>query len=84
MKKLQITGGLALILLGSSASTLVPSTPELESVKISELQKGKENPISVGFWVILVGIFTLSAGISGKMITSRCLKHGEVITKIRV
>jgi hypothetical protein len=41
-------------------------------------------PINVGFWIALLGILPLLAGITGKCITSKCLKYGEIIKKIRV
>ena len=46
--------------------------------------KSTEKPVNVGFWIALLGIFPILAGITGKCITSKCLKYGEVIKKIRV
>ena len=58
----------------------------LIDTKMSVTQDGTtpSKPVNVGFWIALLGIFPLLAGITGKCITSKCLKYGEVIKKIRV
>lgn len=43
-----------------------------------------KTPVNVGFWIALLSIFPLLAWITGKCITSKCLKYWEVIIKIRV
>ena len=46
--------------------------------------KTPSKPVNVGFWLALLGTLPLLAGITGKCITSKCIKYGEVIKKIRV
>ena len=55
----------------------------LDYGNITEVSSAKK-PVNVGFWIALLGIIPLLCWISGKCITSTCLKHGEVIKKIRV
>lgn len=40
--------------------------------------------LPAGLWISLLAWLPLVAGITGKTITSKCLKYGEKITKIRV
>lgn len=90
MKKIQMVCGLACVVIGTGISYDVPvptTATEIpgSTVSLSEIvEKSTPDPINVGGWMILYGIFTLIAGISGKMITQKCSKHKEVITKIRV
>ncbi len=86
MKKMQMIAGLAMVVLGSGISYEVPvvAVPATETVSLSDVAKTSSTPIHVGGWLIFYGIFTLVAGISGKMITQSCSKYKEVITKIRV
>ncbi len=41
-------------------------------------------PANPGAWVALLAWLPLLAGITGKGVTSNCLRYGEVVTKIRV
>jgi len=89
MKKVQMVCGLGCIVIGSGISYELPTMAAAteipgSTVNLSEIAKSSTTPIHVGGWMILYGIFTLLAGISGKMITEKCAKHKEVITKIRV
>lgn len=52
--------------------------------KVPEMPAAPKAPLNVGFWIALLGILPLFAGITGKCILSGCLKYGEKITKIRV
>ncbi len=56
------------------------------STSFEELTKNAQTkkPIDVGFWIALLWIFPILVWISWKWITSKCLKYGETITKIRV
>ncbi len=42
------------------------------------------DPVDLGFYVALIGFVVLLVGWTGKFVTTRHLKHGEKITKIRV
>ncbi len=99
MKKIQMASGLGMIVLGSFIAPTIPTnntnltrcidsvnsnTRCVDSVSVSEAAKSTSAPIHVGGWMVLYGVFALLAGVSGKMVTSKCLKHGEIITKIRV
>ncbi|MDD5197968.1 MAG: hypothetical protein PHN60_03870 [Candidatus Gracilibacteria bacterium] len=64
-------------------STTTTQSGSLDYGTISEIT-APSKPVNVGFWIALLGIFPLLAGITGKCITSKCLKYGEVIKKIRV
>lgn len=90
MKKIQMVCGLVCMVIGTGISYDVP-TPAApteipgSTVSLSEIiEKSTPDPINVGGWMILYGIFTMLAGVTGKMITLKCSKHKEVITKIRV
>jgi hypothetical protein len=41
-------------------------------------------PLNVWFWIAMLWILPIIAWITGKCISQKCLKYGEVITKIRV
>lgn len=43
-----------------------------------------ESKINIGFWLSLLSILPILAGITWKCITQKCFKHWEIITKIRV
>lgn len=47
-------------------------------------QKEAEEPVDVAGWLSLLAIFPILSAVTGKMVTEKCLKHGEVIKKIRV
>ncbi|MDD2916957.1 MAG: hypothetical protein PHH70_03900 [Candidatus Gracilibacteria bacterium] len=90
---IQICFGLVLMIIGNwfidmkvpAAQNTLPMTQSgaLDYGTISE-SKTPSKPFNVGFWLAFLGIFPLLAGITGKCITSKCLKYGEVIKKIRV
>ena len=90
---IQICFGLLLIVSGTWFIDMKTSTTQnpvvttnsgsLDYGAITEV-KVPSKPINVGFWVALLGFLPLLAGITGKCITSKCLKYGEVIKKIRV
>lgn len=63
-----------------------PETSQSWSVSLSDLtaDKKKSEPINIWFYIALLWIIPIIAWISGKCITSWCLKYKEVITKIRV
>lgn len=42
------------------------------------------SPIDVSGWLRLLAILPILSAITGKMVTAKCLKHGEIIKKIRV
>lgn len=89
----QICFGLLLIVSGtwfidmkiSTTQNLVVTTSSgsLDYGAITDV-KIPSQPINVGFWIALLGFLPLLAGITGKCITNKCLKYGEVIKKIRV
>ncbi|MDD5377006.1 MAG: hypothetical protein PHH16_02705 [Candidatus Gracilibacteria bacterium] len=93
VKMIQIAFGFALILSGNlliDTKTSVPQNPtaatqsgSLDYGTIAQ-SKSSAKPIDVGFWIALLGILPLLAGVTGKCITKKCLKYGEVIKKIRV
>ncbi|MDQ1343657.1 MAG: hypothetical protein QG650_377 [Patescibacteria group bacterium] len=89
----QIAGSVFLFVLAGSISPVFPtakspsptaSTGSLSASELATAQTEDETPISVSGWLRLLAFLPLISGISGKMITAKCLKHGEVIKKIRV
>lgn len=89
----QIAGAGFLFVLAGAISPTVPATgnasnlAESGSISASELAKEKtdaENPVNVAGWIGWLAVLPLLSGITGKMVTEKCLKHGEVIKKIRV
>lgn len=64
-------------------SVITTQSGSLDYAAIAQV-KSTEKPVNVGFWIALLGILPIIAGITGKCITSKCLKYGEVIKKIRV
>lgn len=93
LRIVQICFGLVLIIIGNwfiemkVSNTIVPTnnsqSGSLDYGAITETIPTSK-PVNVGFWIALLGILPLLAGITGKCITSKCLKYGEVIKKIRV
>lgn len=90
---IQISFGLVLIVIGnwfidvkSSVPPITPVTTQSGSLDYGAIaqEKAPSKPVDVGFWLALLGIFPLFAGVTGKCITNKCLKYGEVIKKIRV
>lgn len=93
VKMIQIAFGFALILSGNfliDTKTSISQNPAVStqtgSLDYSSIAESKtpSKPIDVGFWLALLSIFPLIAGVTGKCITSKCLKYGEIIKKIRV
>jgi len=90
---IQICFGVVLLITGNSLidtktpilvqDTITVQSGSLDYGAISE-SKTPSKSVNVGFWIALLGILPLLAGITGKCITSKCLKYGEVIKKIRV
>lgn len=93
LRIMQICFGVILMLIGNLLIYTKTTTPEnnttttqsgsLDYGAIAQV-KSAEKPVNVGFWIALLGILPMLAGITGKCITSKCLKYGEVIKKIRV
>jgi hypothetical protein len=93
LRIVQICFGLLLIIVGNwyiamkAPMTTMPENStqsgSLDYGAISE-EKSPSRSLDVGFWIALLGIFPILAGITGKCITSNCLKYGEIIKKIRV
>ena len=90
---MQICLGIALIIIGNwfidtkipmvQDTTVTTQSGSLDYGAITEIT-APSKPVNIGFWLALLGIFPLLAGITGKCITGKCLKYGEVIKKIRV
>lgn len=90
---MQICFGIVLFVAGNwliDTKAPMTTTPTIStqsgSLDYGEIAQAKSTtkPVNVGFWIALLGILPLLAGITGKCITSKCLKYGEVIKKIRV
>ena len=88
MKKIQMILGLIFIILGASITNNVnPIVPEnTQSVPLSEYTTPPTSiPLpNASTLYIIIGLLTFIGGVTGKMITSSCIKYGEVIKKIRV
>ncbi|MDD2486800.1 MAG: hypothetical protein PHS92_00310 [Candidatus Gracilibacteria bacterium] len=91
MKLIQIILGIALIFVGNNITLIrTQQAPQIKtasgSANFENLTKNQQQktPVDIGFWIALLGILPIAAGITGKFTTSKCLKYGEVITKIRV
>lgn len=89
----QIAGAVFLFVLAGAISPVEPlkyaENPESASSTISASElarnsKTEETPINVAGWIGWLAILPLLSGITGKMVTEKCLKYGEVIKKIRV
>lgn len=91
----QLAGSLFLFVL-SATIVATPSSPaqtaapaNTGTLSASELAaanapKDEKTPVNVSGWLKLFAFLALFSGITGKMVTEKCLKHGEVIKKIRV
>lgn len=91
----QLAGGIFLFTL---AGTIVPVQPqesaipsptasasgELSASELIASRSETDTPINVSAWLTLLAILPILSAITGKMVTEKCLKHGEVIKKIRV
>jgi hypothetical protein len=86
MKRIQMIVGLLMIIAGNLMGTVEvqPTVPAGSTVSLSSLGNETREPVDTGFYVALLGFLPLLSGITGKMIMSKCMKHGEAITKIRV
>lgn len=92
----QITLGIILMIVGNAlietktvtmTQNNTPTTTQSGSLDYGALTQkapGTRMPLNVGFWLAFLGLFPILGGISGKLITEKCLKYGEVIKKIRV
>jgi len=91
----QLSGSVFLFVLAASISPVLPAAPtavpaaSTGSLSASALAAPAEapdtpSPINVSGWLKLLAILPLLSAVTGKMITEKCLKHGEVIKKIRV
>lgn len=90
---LQICFGIMLFIAGNwlidtkaPTSQMIPANTQSGSLDYGTITEviAPSKPVNVGFWIALFGIFPILAGITGKCITGKCLKYGEVIKKIRV
>lgn len=56
------------------------------SIDVAEITSkvNESKPINVWFFIALIWFLQIIAWVSGKCITSKCIKHWETITKIRV
>ncbi|MDD2565381.1 MAG: hypothetical protein PHZ26_00505 [Candidatus Gracilibacteria bacterium] len=92
VKIIQIVFGLTLIIVGNNINVgeikkeVLKPVAQSGSINLADITSStnKSSPINIGFWIALLGIMPLIAGISGKCISKKCYKHGETITKIRV
>lgn len=89
VKRMQLFIGLFLIVLGISMGPVVQKVEPVNTagtVSFSTLTTSSttEKTVHVGGWIILLAFIPLFGGITGKLVTEKCLKHGEVIKKIRV
>lgn len=89
----QLGGAIFLFVLASSITATqvaAPSVPTaasgtLSASELAGVQKAETpEPIDVAGWLRLLAILPILSAITGKMVTEKCLKHGEVIKKIRV
>ena len=93
VRMIQSAFGILLFIIGNwlvDTKTPIVQTPvtttqsgSLDYNAIAETETPSK-PVNVGFWLALLGVLPLLAGITGKCITSKCIKYGEVIKKIRV
>ena len=57
-------------------TTGVQTEGNKSSTNFEEITKTSQKaPISVGFWIALLSILPLLAGITGKCITEKCIKY---------
>lgn len=81
--------GLFWLIIGNLMMPVSPEVvaqPAASPLSFAELstRESVSDPIDLGFYVALIGFVVLLVGWTGKFVTSRHLKHGEKITKIRV
>lgn len=92
VKLAQIAGAVALFALAATVTDTrpMPEIPKADAgtaVSASSLASNTDSAPrgpDVGSWLALLAWLPLLSGITGKMVTQKCLKHGETITKIRV
>ncbi|EKE30144.1 MAG: hypothetical protein ACD_2C00037G0008 [uncultured bacterium (gcode 4)] len=91
VKIIQILFWLVLIFAWNMISVQTVNTTEIPTTQSGSIdlwaitsQTKKSEPVNVWFWIALLSIFPLFGWITGKCITQKCYKYGEVITKIRV
>ncbi len=94
VRRAQIAGAVFLFALSFSVTDTRPvpevaREPETGTLSASELAGAPEQTsapagIDVAFWLGLLGWLPLLSGMTGKMVTEKCLKYGETIQKIRV
>ncbi|MFZ3232289.1 MAG: hypothetical protein WA194_01935 [Patescibacteria group bacterium] len=90
----QLGGAIFLFVLASSITAtqiMAPAAPAASgTLSASELAGAAtvapetEEPVDVSGWLRLLAILPILSAVTGKMVTEKCLKHGEVIKKIRV
>jgi hypothetical protein len=89
--------GILFIIVGN---LITMTEPKVEEVKAPVVQSGAtldyntaitqqtkktpSKPLNIGAIIAWLSIFPLLGGITGKCVTEKCLKHGEIIKKIRV
>lgn len=79
--------GLFWLIVGNLMIPVVPDTSaHLTSLSsfASITDQNSASSIDLGFYIALIGLVVLVVGWTGKFITTRHLKYGEKITKIRV
>lgn len=92
IKIAQIIFGILLMFLWNNISVLpkwwvvVEIKSNTWTINLEDISnKTKESkPVNVGFYIALIWFLQIIGWISGKCITSKCIKHWETITKIRV
>lgn len=87
LKKLQITLGIILIIIGGPIMdpVQVANQPvQEENIELGADITIPEAPHNPGWVVVLLGLIPLFMGITGKGTYSHCIKYKEKITKIRV
>lgn len=94
VRLMQLGGSVFLFVLAASISPVAPAPAAVSSASTGSLNASDlvapapsseaPSPIDVSGWLKLLAILPLLSAITGKMVTEKCLKHGEVIKKIRV
>ena len=93
VRLLQLSGAVFLFVLSATVTVETPaaadapaqsSTGALSASELLAPKKAPEFPVNVTGWLNLFAFLALLSGITGKMVTEKCQKHGEVIKKIRV
>lgn len=91
----QLGGAVFLFVLASSITATEVATPAAMTATTGTLSASElagsaasatetDEPVDVSGWLRLLAILPILSAITGKMVTEKCLKHGEVIKKIRV